>query len=183
MLRIDIINTALARLGESPIQSIEEGSVSANTAKMLYDGVRRSVLRDYDWNFALKEATLVRLAKNDSKFYEYAFALPSDCIRAVDLLGGVAFTVIGGKLYSNFGEAVLRYISDVEDESLFDSKFAEALTYKLASELAMPIKGSAELMQAYNNAYANLAKDAATESANESAIELDDNPYINARYR
>jgi uncharacterized protein with ATP-grasp and redox domains len=85
-------------------------------------------------------------------------------------------------LHTNSEDAVLLYIWDNDNEDEFDSKFVEALSYKLASELAMPVKGSPELMSSYSNAYLNLVKDAATESINERFEEMDDNPYITARY-
>lgn len=182
MVKIDIINLALTKLGESPIQSINEGSPAANAAKLLYDTVRRSVLRDYDWNFALKEIALSRFQNKGSKFYDYSYPLPADYIRAIKLVNGSSFAVTGGALHTNSEEAVLLYIWDNDIEEEFDSKFVEALSYKLASELAMPVKGSPELMSSYSNAYYNLVKDAATESINERFEELDDNPYITARY-
>ena len=68
------------------------------------------------------------------------------------------------------------------DENEFDAKFVEALTYKLASELAMPVKGSAELMASYSNAYQTLINRAATESAWEEKEPRSGNPYLEARF-
>jgi hypothetical protein len=182
MLKIDIINLALTRLGESPIQSVDEASPAANAAKLLYDTVRRSVLRDYDWNFALKEVGLSRYTTPKRKDYHYSYALPVDCVRVIKLVNSSGFAVSDGSLHTDSEEAQLLYIWDNDDEHTFDSKFVEALSYKLASELAMPVKGAPELMSSYSNAYLNLVKDAATESINERYEELDDNPYITARY-
>ena len=189
--KVEIVNIALARIGESPIQSFEEGSVPANTARLVYDAARRSTLRDYNWNFALATATLARYEEAPDDF-PFAFALPSDCLRVIRLrCAGVPdfrnapkipFVLRGGRLLANEPKVLLEYLRDVTDENEFDSKFVEALSYKLASELAMPVKGSAELMASYSNAYQTLVNRAATESAWEEADRRPVNPYLDARY-
>ena len=75
----------------------------------------------------------------------------------------------------------MEYVADITDEAMFDSKFVEALSYKLASELAMTVKGSNELMASYSNAYSAFIKQAASESAGESRMYLPENPYVEAR--
>lgn len=189
--KVEIINIALARLGESPIQSLEEGSVPANTAKTVYDAARRSALRDYNWNFALSVATLARYGATPHDF-RFAFALPADCLRAIRLRRegvpdradprGIRFVIRSGRLLTEEPKALLEYLRDVTDESEFDSKFVEAFTYKLASELAMPVKGSSDLMASYSNAYQALVNRAAAESAWEEKEPRSGNPYLEARF-
>lgn len=184
--RVEIINIALARLGESPIQSLEEGSVSANMAKLLYDSERRAALRDYPWNFALKQAALACVDTNAAEFHK-AFALPADCLRAVCLRGNdrkepLQFTLREGLIYANAEHVTLEYVSDVTDPARFDPKFAEALSYKLASALAMGIKSSPELMANYMNVYNNLVNGSAALSQREEREAISDNPYLEARF-
>jgi hypothetical protein len=178
--KMEIINVALARLGESPIQSLEEGSVPANVAKQMYDVARTAALRDYNWAFASKIATLARLDVTPVDF-RFAFALPSGCLRVAGLRGGAPYTLRGDVLYADCENAVIEYTEDVVDTVRYDSKFVEALTYKLASELAMPIKGSADLMNYYREAYEATIRQAATYSAREGKTYLPENPYLEAR--
>lgn len=186
--KVEIVNIALARLGESPIQSFEEGSVPANSARLVYDSARRSTLRDYNWNFAVATAELARYADTQAGDFPFAFALPSDCLRVIrsrtcgDFGRNLSFTLRGGRLLAHEPKVVLEYLRDVTDENEFDAKFIEALTYKLASELAMPVKGSAELMASYSNAYQTLINRAATESAWEEKEPRSGNPYLEARF-
>ncbi len=182
MTKIELINIALGRLGESPIQSLDEGSVPARAAAIVYDPARKSALRDYPWSFALKEADLARYEVCDSAFFAYSFALPFDCLRVIAVHGSAEYEVAGMTFYTNTPKVRLKYIADVDDTGLFDSKFAEAFSYKLASELAMPVKGSAELMASYNNAYTTLAQDSAVKSERENRQLLPDNPYVDARF-
>lgn len=182
---VEIINIALSRLGESPIQSLDEGSVPANAAKLHYDTERRATLRSYPWNFALKQATLAEL-EVDAVDFRHAFALPADSLRVVrvwasDTRQPLRYTVRGGTLFADSGSVTVEYVADIKDAHLYDPKFVEALSYRLASALAMPVKGSPELMANYMNLYNSLVNEAAVQSAREEKVYLSDNPYLEAR--
>lgn len=180
--KVEIINMALARLGESPIQSEYEGTVPANQGMLLYDPARRAALRDYNWSFAMKTAKLARFSEAPEGF-RFAYALPADCLRVIRLLTpGVEYSVQGGNLCTNGESAGIEYVYDVKDETMFDPKFVEALTYRLASDLAMPVKGSPDLMAAYSNMYRDLLTGAAAQSIGERTTVLSENPYLEARY-
>lgn len=187
--KLEIVNIALARLGESPIQSMDEGTAPANLAKVFYDSARRSALRDYNWAFALRTLRLARLVETPVDFL-YAYSVPVDCLRVLQvrrsgfpdsLDSGLRFVTRGGVLFTDEESVILEYISDVEEATEFDDKFVEALTYKLASELAMALKGSVELMANYSNIYTTKITQAATLSAGELDDAGSDNPYLEAR--
>lgn len=188
--KVEIVNIALARLGESPIQSLDEGSVPANMAKVFYDPAKRATLRDFNWNFSLATARLAKLVETPVDF-RFAFSLPADCLKAIRLRRegtsdfsdptGIRFSVRGGKLCTDAENAILEYIAEVDDPALFDDKFIEAFSYKLASELAMPVKGSSELMANYMNVYTAKVSQAAALSAGEQCEAPSDNPYVEAR--
>jgi hypothetical protein len=156
-------------------------------ASVFYDPARRAVLRDFNWNFALQTARLAKLQQTPSGF-RYAFSLPADCLRVVGFLdsdertGGPGFVVRSGNFLTDREEAEIEYIADCIDPMLFDDKFVEAMSYKLASELAMPVKGSPELMSNYMNVYQAFIERAAALSADERHTELLDNPYLEARF-
>jgi len=185
--KLDIINLALLRIGESPIQSLDEASTPARTAKLLYDNSRRAILRDYDWNFAMKTAPLATVESDVSGCY--AFVVPADCLRVVEVFqsegsqrSSIWFRVYGKRIYTHEYVPFVKYVKDEEDTSFFDSKFSEALTYKLAGELAMSVKQSESLMASMLNAYQNLVATAATESQDEYDPALIENPYVEVRY-
>ena len=186
---VEIVNIALAHLGESPIQSLDEGTVPANVAKLLYDPERRATLRDYNWNFALKTARLAKLAEAPVDF-RYGYALPSDCLRAIRLRSGgvpdfagpgLRFVVRGGVVCTDEDPALLEYVCDCTDPALFDDKFIEALSYKLASKMAMSIKGSVEMTAQMMNQYREVVAQAASLSGNENRDADNENPYVEAR--
>ena len=187
--KVEIVNLALARLGESPIQSLTEGTVPANMANVFYDPARRAALRDYNWNFAISTASLSRLVDGVAGF-RFAFALPADCLRVIRIMGerdfsgsGGSYTLRSGKLCTDLEEVTIEYIRDVDDPSEFDDKFVEAFSCKLASDLAMPVRGSAELMANFANMYSALIARAAALSAHEDMAPglVSENPYVEAR--
>lgn len=184
--KLDIINLALLRIGESPIQSIDEGSTAANTAKLLYDNSRTAILRDFDWNFAMK--TIPQATVESDMPGCIAYVVPADCLRVVELFDGeggshssVWYRVYGKKIYTHEPVGYIKYVSDEEDTSKFDSKFTEALTYKLAGELSMSVKQSESLMASMLNAYQNIVSEAAAQSQDELDPALSENPYVEVR--
>jgi hypothetical protein len=207
--KLDIVNLALMRIGESPIQSMEEGSTPALAANRVYDISRRAVLRDYDWNFAIKLLNLP-VVKDDEPGdrLSYSCTLPSDCLRVVEVLpsGDVGplferdavglppgvvphspfrtewFRVYGGKIYTHLRHPLVKYVRDEENVDLFDSKFIEAFSYKLAGELAMAVRQSETLLTSMLNAYQAIISKASEESQNEHDPALSQNPYVEVRY-
>lgn len=185
--KLDIINLALLRIGESPIQSIDENSTPARTAKLLYDNSRRAILRDYDWNFAMKTAPLATVESDVAGCY--AFVVPADCLRVVEVFqaedsqrSSTWFRVYGKKIYTHEYVPYVKYVKDEDDTGYFDPKFTEALTYKIAGELAMSVKQSEILMASMLNAFQNVVTTAATESQDEFDPALEENPYVAVRY-
>jgi len=185
--KLDIINLALLRIGESPIQSLDEGSTAANTAKLLYDNSRLAILRDFDWNFAMK--TIPQASVESDVPGCYAFIVPADCLRVVEVFqsegsqrSSTWFRVYGKKIYTHEYVPYIKYVRDEENTDYFDSKFTEALTYKLAGELAMSVKQSESLMASMLNAFQNVVATAAAESQGELDPALPENPYVEVRY-
>lgn len=190
MTKLEIINLALIRIGESPVTSLDEGSTAARTADLLYDESRRAMLRDSDWNFAVKDVLLTPVDTDEAPA---VFAVPADCLRVMRVYDkskavgsrGVGtkewFKVQGNKIYTYARTPLCVYVRDEEDAGLFDAKFAEALSYKLAGELAMPVRQSESLMASMLNAYQSVVATAATESGNEHDQNLPSNPYVEVR--
>jgi hypothetical protein len=189
--RTEIVNLALARIGQAPVSSLDEESSVAAAASLVYDTCRRAVLQAYPWSFATRTSRLLR--RNTIPVgYAYAFALPPDCLQPVRLQGGsrsgrdtggqgLSFTVRGRDLLADTPEAVLEYIADVEDAGQYDARFTEALVVRLAAELAMPVGGKSDLMTAYRNEYEAIVRQASAKSSGQFYEDLPENPYLEAR--
>lgn len=195
---VQICNMALSHIGsEARVSSISppDGSVEAGHCAMFYDLARTELLEPGNWAFALKRAALAEVT-NPSTVWAYAYAKPSNCLRALRILrpsiaatvftqdllvephtddrGTAPFDIEGDVVLTNDPDAVLLYVQDVTDSTKFPASFTSALSYLLASYLAGPIiKGNegVRVGDAMRQRALALADASATASANASSAE------------
>ena len=196
---VQLCNMALSHIGsEARVASIAppDGSVEAGYCATFFDMARTEMLEPGTWAFSLKRASLAQV-DNDSTAWAYAYALPSDCLRALRLpasrlpstvftqdtvviephdQSSRAFDIEGAVLRTNEPDAVLLYVRDVTDSGQFTPSFTSALSYLLASYLAGPIIKGNESMQVGDGMRQRamaLADVSATASANAGSVEHD----------
>ena len=143
---IDICSHALVKLGANSISSFQEETTEAHIAKQLYDMVLDSLLSSYPWRFALKQTSLARLTDTPKADYQYAFALPNDCIRILSAGQtnrgkGLNYRIAQQQLHTNSPSVVLTYLCR-PNEADFPAFFVEALVAKLAAEFCLPLTES-----------------------------------------
>jgi hypothetical protein len=154
-----ITNLALAKLGVSPVMSLDDETKQAQFAKRFFAQTRDEVMAAHRWNFAMRRSTLNRLADSPESGYLFAYQLPNDCLRVVQLNGYSPteeegeFSVEDGAMLTDAETAQVRYIARVEDGGNYPPLFVDALAVKLASRLAGPLTGSrtlpSELLQEF----------------------------------
>lgn len=196
---VQICNMALSHIGsEARVASISppDGSVEAGYCSTFYDQARTEMLEPGNWNFSLARVALAQVT-NASTRWTYAYALPSDCMRARRVLrpgheitvftqdeaeysaddnDSASFEVEGEVLYTNEPDAVFVYVRDVIDTNKFTPSFSTALSYLLASYLAGPvIKGNegTRIGDAMRDRATTLASLSATAAANASSTSHD----------
>lgn len=143
---IDIINRALAKLGDQRIASRGENNNRARLMNDLYDGVRDELLRECPWNFAIKRDTLS--ADPVAPKYEWgtAFAIPAELLYMVSTEGNAPYRLEGNQILSNQENSLnITYVRRVTDPTKFDTGFAEVLATKLAYEGASNITADSAL--------------------------------------
>lgn len=160
---VDITNRALAEIGtRSRISGMTDGSTEALYANILYNGLRDFLLREGDYDFALKEATLTTGGSVVIP-WSYSYTYPSDAIRIRQLIPTVyvaldpapmEWNVSGGSgtryILTNVSAAKAIYTyAPVED--LWDSIFTEAYVRLLGSALAFALQNRIEASQAKLN--------------------------------
>jgi hypothetical protein len=154
-----ICNLALAKLAIPPIMALTDDSAQAHFCSRFYNETRDEVLASHRWNFAMRRGQLVKLAEAPAFEWLFAYQLPVDCLRVVQLNGyeqtqrESEFTIEGRTLLTNDDAARIRYISRVEDGMLYPPLFVDALATKLAAKLSGPLTGSrsmpSELIKEY----------------------------------
>jgi hypothetical protein len=184
--KIEICNLALSHFGQDSIDTVDEASTSARRCKLLYDVCRRQALESHVWAFALKTAQLP-LSLETAYGWGYVYVLPSDNLRfvrvlndgahvddKVDLLATKhqAFEIAGGLLRSNIESVQIEYVQDLTDTTKFTAAFVTAVSYLLASHLAMSLTGNQAVSEKLLNLYVNfLAKAKDIDAASTTRVE------------
>jgi hypothetical protein len=166
---VQIVNNALIKIGASAILSLTENSEAARAANVIYEQVRDASIRDHIWNFAVTRVELAQSATAPAFEFAYQYQLPSDCLRVLQMeSSSMVFKIEGRKLLTDEGTAKILYLSRVEDVNLFDPMFVEALSARLAAELAITLAESNSLYQNMMEMYQRKLGDARSVDAQES---------------
>lgn len=193
--RTDIANRALQKLGAERITTMDDNNTRARAVKANYELLRDDLLRGYPWSFAMTRTTMEALSDAPAFGFDFAFQLPSDCLRVVEVGeytvsltdyrqgSNAPFKVEGGKVLSSQAAPLpIRYVQRVADESLFDPAFTEALASRIAAEVAEELTQSDAKVQAAAQGYLRAIRRAENLNAIENPPEdLPDGSWIMAR--
>ena len=165
-----IANGALILLGERRIDSLDEGSPTANVLKERYPEIRDASLRAHPWNFATTRASLAASSTAPTWKYARAFPFPNDLLRLllVDNPGHEPYEVEGRTIVTDLGAPLqIQYTKQVTDVAQMDSLFREALSAALAADVAEAITGSTQKVDTMRQIFAAKLSAARTPDAPE----------------
>lgn len=134
---VDCCNSALQRVGATTILSLSDNTPEARACQIAYDSNRRDELRRHKWNFAIKRAVLAPDTEPPAFDYEYAFTLPTDCLRVLrPNTPDLDWQIEGRKILTNDSNILrLRYLADIEDTAQWDGSFYNVVAAALAVDL------------------------------------------------
>lgn len=181
---VGICNSALAKIGAERISSLAEDNKRARFCNEQYEKIRDEVLSAHPWNFALLRASLAASVTAPTWGYSTQFLLPTNCLRVVGTEYSDTVYKIEGRyiLSDDEGPFNILYISQVTDPSYFPPLFAEALSCRLAADLAYAIAQSNTLQSAMMAAYEQMIKRARSADAQEGSAEvIEASDWINSR--
>jgi hypothetical protein len=168
---VDVANLALVHLGDAGrVSSIDppDSSKHAASCAQFFGIARDNVLTAHPWTFALRRTALSSV-EAAIPAYEYAYTLPSSCLRVYRLLQvdsgdefpGHEYILEGRVLHCNVEGAVLQYVYSAPATVLFPQPVVLAWSYALAALLAGPVLKSAKVAREMSALYLS-ALDAAT---------------------
>lgn len=181
---IEICNIALARIGNSrTMNSLEERTKEAAICKLFFEPMRDAVLSDFDWNFAAARVVLADLG-DPVPGWDYRYQYPTDCMKITEILPKgmryplsermrIQFEVgsdaegTGKVIHTNEPQATMLYVKQITDPNMFDAVFRDALAWRLAAEISMPITANADMGTMAQNRYAQVLGAASARSMNE----------------
>lgn len=179
----EICNRALIRLGADTITDITEDSKEGRLCNILYNQIRKELLRSHPWNFATKRSILASEVTTPDFEYDFQYALPSDCLRVLKFYdSSYNWKVENTKILTNDPAPYVYYVSDVTDPTIFDSLFNSMLVIKLALELSYAITGATFAASALSEEYKKLRADAKLFDAQEGTPDqFDDGDWLESR--
>ena len=129
--RLSVINAALMKVGLPLAADVNDCDWNAST---IYEAVAE---------FATRFAVLTRSAAEPAFGFRYAYAMPSGCLRVVDVRCGedlrspkARFVVSGKLVYANVSPCNARYVARELDPADWPTDFADAVAARIAAEIA-----------------------------------------------
>lgn len=197
--RTDAINRALLKVGTRTVTSEDEGTVEAVTARAIFGTLCLSELRKHAWSFAKARVQLAALSTAPAFGWTYAYQLPDDFVRVVQVgqyydfasIRGPSsesitpYTIEGKMLYSNDAAPLrLIYIKDMcSDPAQWDAMFFEAFAASLAVELCEPLSKQTGKKESLKRDYMAIIKEARRVNAIElPPVPLPDNSWVTTRF-
>lgn len=202
---VDLVNDALATLGEQPIVNLSKENATSTTilVRMKYPLIQRAILMEADWNCARRTQRLAKLKDPAKKGYKYVYKLPTDpeClhVQQISLDDGetfidlnayynwnagpkeALFDIEDGLLLSNYENVWIKYTGLI-DPAEFDPFLATAFSAQLAAELAYAIPASASLGQYLESVANKKLKKAVSRNALDRNILRPEGEVIGIRY-
>lgn len=172
---LEIMNKALSHLGAEEIEATypTEQSREARECDRHYADCRDVTLRAHEWGFANKRDTLA-LSTETVSGWDYVYVIPSDCLIPRRLYnaygsttgtyynqltdtyepkGDIEYELVTDEdgtlklLATNEESAILIYTKKITNPTIFDVSFRAALEFRLAADLAVPLRGDSDLAE------------------------------------
>jgi hypothetical protein len=167
---VDIVNRALDYLGQQPLVSFDEPGPNAAKVRRVWPQARDAVLREHTWKSATRRSRLNLLSDRPAFGFAHRYQLPPDFLRLVDTNPPEArVEVEGDTLLADVEELSIAYVARVDNPRLFDATLSDALSLRLAAELAFGVSASVSLAQQLEDRYRQRLKEARGYDAREGA--------------
>lgn len=179
-----IANSALAKVGGRLISDLGEDSVEANLCNEQYDKVRKALMYEHPWNFAIKRAEIAADVTAPAYGYDYRFALPADYLRILEVeCAEDEWAVESGYILANVAPLKLKYIRNVTLTGDFSASFDEVLACKLAADISYSLVQSVTLRdQLYREYERKLSMARSFDAQEGSTRRVYADNWMNSRY-
>ena len=168
----------LSKIGQDTILNLLENSRAGRACNLIYEPIRRTLLRAHTWNFSIKRVELALLPDVPVYGWGFKFQLPADFLKLIgtswDDYLDVKFKVEGDTIVTDEQTFKITYVTDFVDVNNFDDSFSEALSARIAAELAYILVEDADLklvlMQEYEQKFGEAKSNDAQENMTDELI-------------
>ena len=178
---VEIANRAITFLGGDVLTDLTDDTKEGRAVNRIYEQTRDALLRDHPWNFAIKRVSISANATSPIWEYTNAFDWPSDALRIIEVDTTEEWAVEGRQIVSDAAAPLLiAYIHRVTDASLFDAKFIEAFSLRLAADIAFDLTASESTARVAETKFTIFMNEAKIVDGQES-LSADEQSWLDAR--
>jgi len=188
--KTQIVNRAMIKLGARTVTNIDtDNTPESNAALNVYDMALETVLCAKLWTFATRRVLLAQTVTSIpfSRSHEsllYSYQMPVDALKIFETNSIAAqWQVEGDQILSDTDGLGVRYVYRNLVTATYPPYFVEALSDKLASDLAFTILNSRSVDEIMNRRYYQVSLPAALSSDSQigTPTPVNANYWINAR--
>lgn len=159
---VTICNLALSWLAGNLIISLDDDINEAKLCKANYELSRDSVLEAMAWTFATKRFMLTPEAEIPAWGYEKQFTIPADVITVLEATAtpikenganDLDWRREENRIMANVDVVYIKALIRITDPTRFPPNFVQAVAARLATEIAIPLTESKELMMTMQGKY------------------------------
>jgi len=187
---VNMCNSALNLLGASTISALTDDSKNARLCNQRYEPVRNRVFRSHAWNCLHKRVQLAQNSTAPVVEYDYAYLLPSDCLRVLKIHNGTTdsiatnldYKIEGRNIVTDIDTIFLIYIALDTDPNNYDTYLRESISHQLAADLCYAITNNATLANQYMTRADERLREARFIDATENSLgTVEANEFTDAR--
>ncbi len=151
---VSIANSALVKVGSSLISDLAEDSREAQLINAIFEQERDATLRDGSWNFATKRVTLAPTATAPTYGYDFAYDLPSDCLKVLPPdLQHLDYVIENSQILCDVDSLDIAYIYRNTNVTAWDASFAEAFAWRIARSISYALTQSTQVFATCDAGY------------------------------
>jgi len=192
-----ICNMALGHIGADSISSLTNSrSKNAEYCNTYFETARDATLEGHDWNFARVRRTLAAASETVPDDWSYAYNYPADCVKFRRMLhtdrrsnNPYPFEVALKQdqssrwILTDLSPATGVYTARVTNLNLYPALAVEAMSWKLAALIVVPITRKLDAPPSYERVFMQKLSMAEASSANEGQMDKPpESTFVEARY-
>ena len=187
---VNMCNSSLNLLGASTISALTDDTKNARLCNQRYEPVRNRVFRSHAWNCLHKRIQLAQNSTAPVIEYDYAYTLPSDCLRVLKIHNGstdsiatsLDYKLEGRNIVTDESTIYLIYIALDTDPNNYDSYLREAISHQLAADICYAVTNNATLAKNYMERADERLREARFIDATENSLgTVEANEFTDAR--
>ena len=170
--QVTIANDALSALGQERIMAFDENNDRARLATEHYPGSRDHVLESMEMKGTITRASLPLLTSTPLFGFANQFQLPADFIKLKDPeLLSERFRIEGDKYLTDSDIANVEYIRRETDVNLFGELVRNAIGFKLAEKMCLPLTKDRQLRRDIKALYEDALAEAQLQDMRQGPID------------